>query len=36
MTDALFDALRRFRHLRVDLVLYADTSRPATSYQLRI
>jgi integrase len=36
MTDALFDALRRFRHLRGDLVLYADSGRPATSYQLRI
>jgi integrase len=36
MTDALFDALRRHRHLRGELVLYADDGRPATSYQLRI
>jgi integrase len=35
MTDALCDALRRFLHLRGELVLYADDGRPATSYQLR-
>jgi integrase len=36
MTDALLDALKRFRHLRGELVLYADSGQPATSYQLRI
>jgi integrase len=35
MTDALADALREFRHLRGELVLYAEDGRPATSYQLR-
>jgi integrase len=35
MTDALHDALKRFRHLRGELVLYVDDGRPATSYQLR-
>jgi integrase len=35
LTDALCDALKRFRHLRGELVLYADDSQPASSYQLR-
>jgi integrase len=35
LTDALCDALKRFRHLRGELVLYADDGRPASSYQLR-
>jgi integrase len=35
MTDTLCAALKRFRHLRGDLVFYADDGRLATSYQLR-
>jgi integrase len=35
MTDVLRASLQRFRHLRGDLVFYADDGRPATSYQLR-
>ena len=35
LTDALCDALKRFRHLRGDLVFYASDGRAASSYQLR-
>lgn len=35
MTKALAEALRRFRHLRGDLVLYADNGKPATAIQLK-
>jgi integrase len=35
LTEVLCDALRQFRHLRGELVLYADDGRPASSYQLR-
>jgi integrase len=35
MTDTLCDALKGFRHLRGELVLYADDGRSASGYQLR-